>query len=214
MNKGRRLLSRTRTARTCWLSAIAGSFLMGAAACSSSSEPKSQSGTGGGGAADASAACGIGDTRSCLGPAACEGAQVCLPDRSGFGECDCGSAGSGGAAPVDAGADADSGAGGLDPALVPGPSNGKPCVLPQQCEPGESCQISSATSLTCGVACVPAASCSDTCNTNAECRIGTQCYAGLCARLCSPALTGGQDTCVADNKKCLQVGHLSFGVCT
>jgi hypothetical protein len=41
-------------------------------------------------------ACGLGETRACLGPGACSGAQECRGDRSGFGPCDCGS-GSGGA---------------------------------------------------------------------------------------------------------------------
>lgn len=37
-------------------------------------------------------ACGIGETRGCVGPGGCPGGQVCLPDRSGYGPCDCGSA--------------------------------------------------------------------------------------------------------------------------
>src|SRR5687767_3407077 len=36
------------------------------------------------------AACGRGDTRECKGPGACQGAQVCLEDGSGFGSCLCG----------------------------------------------------------------------------------------------------------------------------
>jgi hypothetical protein len=39
--------------------------------------------------------CGLGETRACLGPGACSGAQECREDRSGFGACDCGE-GSGG----------------------------------------------------------------------------------------------------------------------
>lgn len=35
-----------------------------------------------------------GATQECLGPAACRGAQACLVDGSGYGACDCGSAGS------------------------------------------------------------------------------------------------------------------------
>lgn len=50
--------------------------------------------------------CGIGDTRACLGPGACEGAQVCLEDQSGFAACDCGDADDAGATvPRDAGSD-------------------------------------------------------------------------------------------------------------
>jgi hypothetical protein len=37
-------------------------------------------------------ACTIGETRTCVGPGACNGGQACLPDRSGFGPCDCGPA--------------------------------------------------------------------------------------------------------------------------
>jgi hypothetical protein len=31
-----------------------------------------------------------GVTQECLGPAACRGAQACLPDGNGYGPCDCG----------------------------------------------------------------------------------------------------------------------------
>jgi hypothetical protein len=36
------------------------------------------------------AGCTTGETRACVGPGACKGGQACLPDRSGFGSCDCG----------------------------------------------------------------------------------------------------------------------------
>lgn len=35
-------------------------------------------------------ACSIGETRTCVGAGACQGGQACLPDRSGFSACDCG----------------------------------------------------------------------------------------------------------------------------
>lgn len=35
--------------------------------------------------------CFPGATQSCLGPGACQGAQVCLPNGAAFGPCDCGS---------------------------------------------------------------------------------------------------------------------------
>jgi hypothetical protein len=35
-------------------------------------------------------ACASGDTRSCVGPGACAGGQVCRPDGTGFAPCDCG----------------------------------------------------------------------------------------------------------------------------
>jgi hypothetical protein len=74
------------------------------------------------GAGEDGAACRVGDTRQCLGPAACPGAQTCLPDRSGFGPCDCGggaTGGAGGTPPSDAANDgvagtAAGGTGGLD----------------------------------------------------------------------------------------------------
>ena len=50
--------------------------------------------------------CVPGATQECLGPAACRGAQACLPDGRGYGACDCGNASSAGAAQIaaDAGA--------------------------------------------------------------------------------------------------------------
>jgi hypothetical protein len=36
-------------------------------------------------------ACVAGQTQECVGPGACKGGQACLPDGSGFTECDCGS---------------------------------------------------------------------------------------------------------------------------
>ena len=44
--------------------------------------------------------CASGDTRACVGVGACAGGQVCRPDGTGFGPCDCGSK----APSVDAGA--------------------------------------------------------------------------------------------------------------
>lgn len=38
----------------------------------------------------ASSVCTQGQTRECVGPAACKGGQACLADGSGFGACDCG----------------------------------------------------------------------------------------------------------------------------
>jgi hypothetical protein len=35
--------------------------------------------------------CTRGQTRECIGPGACKGGQVCLPDGTGFDACDCGS---------------------------------------------------------------------------------------------------------------------------
>jgi hypothetical protein len=41
-------------------------------------------------AAPKAAVCSTGQTRECVGVAACKGGQTCLPDGSGFGACDCG----------------------------------------------------------------------------------------------------------------------------
>lgn len=43
-------------------------------------------------ASKASQACTAGQTRECVGPAACKGGQACLADGSGYGACDCGPA--------------------------------------------------------------------------------------------------------------------------
>lgn len=52
-------------------------------------------------------ACVAGSTQACVGPGGCAGGQACLPDGSGFGECDCG-ADAGADAAVDASTDASS----------------------------------------------------------------------------------------------------------
>lgn len=56
-----------------------------------------QGGTPGAGAAGSPQACVPGTTQACLGPGACEGAQACTPQGTGYGPCDCGAAGAGGA---------------------------------------------------------------------------------------------------------------------
>jgi hypothetical protein len=48
--------------------------------------------------------CVPGVTQECLGPAACRGAQACLPEGSGYGPCDCGNASTGVPSGQDAGA--------------------------------------------------------------------------------------------------------------
>jgi hypothetical protein len=54
--------------------------------------------------ATSTSVCHVGDTRACLGPGACDGAQECMADGSGFKACECGgnmqhSGGSGGEGP-------------------------------------------------------------------------------------------------------------------
>jgi hypothetical protein len=41
-------------------------------------------------ATPASKICSAGETRACVGPAACKGGQACLADGGAFGPCDCG----------------------------------------------------------------------------------------------------------------------------
>lgn len=72
--------------------------------------------------------CQTGDTRTCLGPGACVGAQSCLSDGSGYGDCDCGSAGAGGS-----GGGATGGTGGAAWVCIPGTE----IVSTLQCSYGE-----------------------------------------------------------------------------
>jgi len=48
----------------------------------------------GGGASDSASLCAPGATQICIGPGACQGAQVCSKDGAGWGICDCGSSNS------------------------------------------------------------------------------------------------------------------------
>lgn len=64
-------------------------------------------------------ACNVGDTRPCVGPGACQGGQSCIADGSGFGPCDCGTAGTGGASGD--GGSSDSGSSNC-PTGLPGPA--------------------------------------------------------------------------------------------
>lgn len=46
---------------------------------------------------DEPVACVPGESQECVGPGACKGGQVCTPDGTGFGPCDCGGGGGSGA---------------------------------------------------------------------------------------------------------------------
>lgn len=65
----------------------------------SASQPTAIQGPGGsnGQAGGPTPACTPGTTQVCVGPAACDGGQSCLPDGSGYGECNCGEGGQAGA---------------------------------------------------------------------------------------------------------------------
>ena len=73
----------------------------------------------GGGAS--SKACAVGDTRACLGPGQCDGAQACLADGTGYGTCECGAPDSGAGGGGTSGA---SGAGGGGGGAAPDSSSG------------------------------------------------------------------------------------------
>ncbi len=63
--------------------------------------------------------CTSGDTQACLGPGACEGAQICNADGTAWGACDCGSAGGSGGGGGDGGGGGGTGLLCTDPAEVP-----------------------------------------------------------------------------------------------
>src|SRR5260370_7170510 len=74
-------------ARQVWLTFSIAIVFLG---CGGGESPKT--GTGG----SAGGSCVPGSTQACFGPGACRGGQQCLPDRSGWGPCDCGAAGNSG----------------------------------------------------------------------------------------------------------------------
>lgn len=79
--------------------------------------------------APASHGCSRGETRECVGPGACKGGQACLPDQSGFGDCDCGSTRAAPAPAADAGvpgATPASPSGATDAAVAPPPPEPAP----------------------------------------------------------------------------------------
>ncbi len=71
-------------------------------------------------------ACQSGDTRICVGPGRCDGAQACLADETGFGPCDCGSTGGGGGSA--AGGGTGGGSGGFDAGVTFLADGGLPCA--------------------------------------------------------------------------------------
>jgi len=123
-----------------WL--LAAALGLGLLACgggdssgTSQTSPVNQGGAGQGGAGQGGAgiagqggggqggnACVPGISVACVGPGACKGGQICKPDGSGFGPCDCGagggagSAGNGGAPPAGQGGSLPAGQGGSLPA--------------------------------------------------------------------------------------------------
>ncbi len=131
---------------------ILGAFVLPIAACASgdSDEPADYGSTGGsgtnrpggsgsGGSMDGAAgatagnggAAGVcipGDTKTCVGPGACQGGQVCEKSGLGFGPCDCGSNGGSGSGNGASGASGSSASGG-----TAGTSGGSGGGVPKTC---------------------------------------------------------------------------------
>lgn len=133
---------------------------------------------------ESSPECGIGDTRLCACVGRDEGAQACLPDRSGYGPCDCSDPprnGMGGASMDD----------GTRPLV------GRQCTEDAQCGAGLSCFEAASNEFFGGG---PAGGyCTVQCASTAECTAIdplTQCEAGLCLRTCRSM----DPTSVAENK--------------
>lgn len=141
------------------------------------------------------------ETRLCAGVGRCQGVQSCLPDSSGWTECDCsspprtdGTGGTTGDTPLTA--------------FV-----GRACTTDAQCGEGLTCFTSSGNDFLGGGA--PNGYCTINCNEDAECSAvdrASQCVAtipgspGLCLRTCRSFVQGpGQDTRAAalQENKCL-----------
>ncbi len=121
-------MSTTSTMRGRWTAraSIASLLILGGGACGSSDGSNLSSGK----------ECTAGATQSCVGPAGCRGGQVCLPDGSAWGACDCGgidggagaagsgAAGAAGGAAGVGGAAGDAGVGGTGGAGANGGASG------------------------------------------------------------------------------------------
>lgn len=77
------------------------------------------------------AVCTPGATQKCVGPGACDGGQVCLPDGRGFGACDCGGARESTSDPSSSGAPGASTSSGDPTSLRPAPSGDSPKKAPE-----------------------------------------------------------------------------------
>lgn len=147
-------------------------------------------GQGCGSSGPAGAACEPGDTRACVGPAACAGGQSCAVDGNGFTPCDCGSTTSssssatGAASASSASASSSTaGAGGASSASSASASSGTggaPCEVGETAC-GGACTNTSTDAMNCGA-------CGTTC-TNPNGTIS--CISSACVPVC----TAGHDDC-------------------
>jgi hypothetical protein len=159
-------------------------------------------------------ACIDGDTRECLGPAACKGAQACKPDGSGFEPCTCGTDGAGGDGnePVPGGGGAAMNAGGMstgatDAGGAPGiAGSGEPPLGGSATEGGAAGAGGKAPQWDChlvgNVGCDATHNCSidggvdpecvlagtkqvlEKCNNTTECAPGLSCHLNNCLKVC------------------------------
>lgn len=123
-------------------------------------------------------ACAPGDTRLCAGIGRCQGAQACLPDGSGYGECDCSGP------PRE-----DNGEQKVDPGVTT--YVGRACTEDAQCGEGLTCFTAGENDFLGGGA--PGGYCTIPCAEDAECTaldrqsacvVTGEGSAGLCMRTC------------------------------
>src|SRR5688572_11882472 len=129
---------------------------------------------------DSDRACTPQETRLCAGVGRCEGVEACLPDGSGWGECDC------------SGPPRPDGQGGSANEEMPlTPFVGRACTQDAQCGDGLRCLTSSANDFLGGGA--PNGYCTINCEEDAQCSAidrASACVvpvpgaAGLCLRTC------------------------------
>jgi hypothetical protein len=93
--------------RLCAVACLAGLFALSSCGSKTSDTPGPNSG----GSAGSGSVCAVGDTRTCVGPGACDGGQVCLPGGS-WATCDCGQGGQGGEPAIGTTAGTSNGGGG------------------------------------------------------------------------------------------------------
>lgn len=165
-------------------------------------------GCGDDGAGGSGPVCRVGDTRECLGPGACEGAQECLADGSGFQSCECGDGpnsgggasdggGPGSSTPGDAGSSSNPQGGlpGSEPAgqgggageASVGGAGGAAVELAcspvgnDGCEAAQNCSVDAVEP-----ECVSAGTTGvlEVCNQTSDCAVGLQCLFNNCVKTC------------------------------
>jgi hypothetical protein len=141
---------------------------------------------------DESRECTPQETRVCAGVGRCVGVQACLPDGSGWNDCDCSGP------PRE-------GAGGTTGAEAPTPIVGRACTQSAECGEGLTCYTSTSNEFLgggpsggyCSASCSADADCAGV-DRQSQCVITQQGAAGLCLRTCL-----SQDPTNAGENKCL-----------